>query len=684
MPPLRTAALLHWKRRRSVVAGLTAFGVLVGGPVIAGVTASGDTTPTLLVATSAGAPRAAGRYPATEWTAAGGGDGAHFAPLTEIAPDNVNRLRVAWVYRTGDVSDGLNDTSATSFQATPVMAHGTLYFPTPFSRVVALDAETGAERWVFDPGVDRSSRVREYVTSRGVALWSDARARTGVACAQRVFVATVDARLIAVDAHDGERCASFGSAGEVNLRDGVPNLTPAAGDYKQSSPPAVIGDLVVVGSSIRDNALAGAPSGLVRAFDARTGAQRWHWEPLVSLVTARESGSDSAVHVGAANAWATITVDSARNLVFVPTGSASPDHYGGLRPGDNRHANSVVALDAATGREVWGFQLVHHDLWDYDVASQPALATLVRDGTKVPVLITSSKASNLFVLNRATGEPFFPVEERPVPPSDIAGEFAAPTQPFSVVPRALAPQRLTPDDAWGLTPLDRAWCRERISQLRSDDVYTPPSLQGSVVFPGFVGGMAWGGYAVDSDRGLLVTTVNRLPSVVTLVPRDTADMRKPARSVLSAMGEQRGAPYAAKREILLSPLKLPCSAPPWGTLVGVDLVSGDVRWEVPLGTMRDLAGVPTPAAWGSVALGGPLATASGVVFVGATMDRRLRAFDIENGALLWEAPLPASAQATPMTYRARAGGRQYVVIAAGGHAAMKSAMGDYLVAFALP
>jgi quinoprotein glucose dehydrogenase len=368
----------------------------------------------------------------------------------------------------------------------------------------------------------------------------------------------------------------------------------------------------------------------------------------------------------------------------VPTSSPSPDHYGAFRPGPNRHANSVVALDAHTGTLVWSFQLVHHDLWDYDVAGQPALAELHRDGASVPLVIASSKVGHMFFLHRDSGEPFFPVEERPVPRSDVQGEQASPTQPFPTKPLPLAPQRLEPDDAWGVTPFDKEWCRRRIAQLRSDGVFTPPSLRGTITFPGFIGGMAWGGVAVDNARGIVVTNTNRLAGIVTIVPKETQRQATSAGIQLTSYSEQTGAPYGVRREVLLSPLRLPCNAPPWGTLVAIDMGTGDVRWEIPLGSMSDLTVLADAMDWGSVSLGGPLITASGVVFIGASMDRRLRAFDVETGQLLWSTALPASAQATPMTYRATPGGRQYVVVAAGGHSAMRSTLGDYVMAFALP
>jgi quinoprotein glucose dehydrogenase len=333
---------------------------------------------------------------------------------------------------------------------------------------------------------------------------------------------------------------------------------------------------------------------------------------------------------------------------------------------------------------VWHFQLVHHDLWDYDTAAQPALTTVMRDGVAIPVVIQASKTGAVFVLNRDTGVPLFPVEERAVPASDVAGEHASPTQPFPSMPAAVVPQGMRPSDAWGITPLDRSWCEQRIRSLRSEGIFTPPSTRGSVVFPGFLGGVNWGGVAVDRPRGVAIVNTIRLATVVTLLSPDSVAEDARNAGTDAAVAPQEGAPYGSRREVLRSPLGLPCNAPPWGTLIALDLDNGRVRWEVPLGTMSDFAHVPAPGSWGSPSLGGPLVTAGGLVFIAAAMDHQLRAFDTGTGRMVWEAQLPASAQATPMTYRARRNGRQFIVIAAGGHHMMHTRQGDYLIAYALP
>lgn len=624
-----------------------------------------------------------------EWRTPDGVDGGHFSPLADITPATVGRLEVAWRYRTGDWSTHADGLAGTAFQSTPVMVDGMLFVMTPMSRVIALDAETGEERWSFDPGLDVSDTHHSMVTSRGLSYWSESAGLeavpgtnpTGV-CTRRVVFASYDARLFTLDAETGRPCVDFGRDGRIDLRDGIERIEGRRPTFKHTSPPAIIGDRIVVGSTIYDGHHADAPSGKVRAFDVRTGAHLWSWEPLVGIGGVLDDGQP--IDAGAANTWANITVDEANELLFVPTSSPSPDHYGGLRPGNNEYANSLVALTAERGEVVWHFQMVHHDLWDYDLPAPPALVEIERDGASIEAVVQTTKTGHIFVFDRLTGEPLFPIEERPVPASDVPGEVASPTQPIPTLPVQLHPARLDPEDAWGLTPWDRSACRERIRSHRNEGLYTPPSLRGSIAYPGFIGGMEWGGAAYDPGRGLLVTNTNRLAMVATLIPRDVADtLPPPEDDAKFSIAHQESTPYAVTREPLLSPLGIPCTPPPWGMIHAIDLASGDVAWERPFGMLQDLTKVPTPSSWGSVNLGGPLVT-GGVVFIGASMDRRFRAFDLGTGELLWTDVLPASAQASPMTYRVRPGAPQYVVIAAGGHDGMKSTLGDYVIAYALP
>ena len=590
--------------------------------------------------------------------------GARYSTAAQINRDNVAQLKVAWTYRTGalDVQTDLNHKAA--FENTPILVDGKLFVSTPYDHVVALDPASGRKIWEFDPKLDLTHGYSE-VTSRGVSAWRDTAAKPGAACALRIFIGTLDARLIALDGRNGAVCVDFGAQGQIDLTRDVELRD--VGDYQVTSATSIAGDLVVVGSSIGDNRAVDIERGIVRAFDVRTGKMRWSWDPI-------PWAKDTKPRTGAGNAWSTISVDAERNLVFVPTGSASPDYFGGIRKGENKWANSVVALKASTGEFVWGFQVVHHDLWDYDVASQPTLF-LWKD--KTPAIAITTKMGRVFVLNRLNGIPLIPVEERPVPKSDIPGDEAWPTQPSGI---STIPEGLKPRDAFGTNEEDRKWCEDRIKASRSEGIFTPPSLQGTIVYPGNAGGVNWSSSAFDPQRHLLIMNTNHLAMWVKLIEREKLakayDERKENR-MEGEFARQTGAPYGMYREPFLSPsAQLPCTPPPWGTVEAVDLFSGKKMWDVPLGSYsKDQQS-------GTINFGGPIVTAGGVVFAAAAMDNFIRAFDSETGREIWKFELPASAQATPMSHSI--GGKQYLVVAAGGHGKLGTKQGDYVVAFALP
>jgi len=627
--------------------------------------------------------------PVADWRAYGADiGGTRYSPLTQITPENVHDLEVSWTYHTGDVDRGEETLVGTAFQNTPIVVGDTMYVCSPRNRVIALDAETGEERWVFDAQTDTAGMY--IVTCRGVSHFEDERVAPDAACGERIFMGTLDARLLALDARTGRLCEAFGDGGMVDLSEGIGHRLP--GEYGVTSPPLVLGDLVVTGTLVLDNIRVDAPGGVVRAYDARTGALRWSWDPLPPGQSFIESvdatGETVRYRRGTANAWSILSGDAELGLVYVPTGNTSPDYFGGMREGLDYYSSSIVALSAETGEVKWHFQTVHHDVWDYDVPSQPGLFTFPGEAGPVPAVVQATKMGHLFFLNRETGEPIFPVEERPVPQGGLDGESLSATQPFPTRPAPIHPASFSVDDAWGLTPIDRAQCRRKIESLRSEGIFTPPDISGWVQFPSYFGGSNWGSVALDRDRGLLVVNTSRVASVLRMIPRN--EFEAAHREAIEndepppSWEPQMGTPFAMTRNFLLSDWGIPCSAPPWGTLVGIDIATGELRWEVPLGTTRDLAPVPIALPLGAPNQGGPAVTASGVTFIAAAMDDYLRAFDTETGDELWKGRLPAGGQATPLTYRVDEDGKQFVVIAAGGHALMGTRLGDAVVAFALP
>ncbi len=628
----------------------------------------------LLYAVAALLPCSAGlAEPTADWPVTGGDPGgARFSPLAEIHRGNVKELRVAWTYRHGDFYDGgllpPAENRGTAMETTPIVVDGRLYFTTPMNRVVALDPETGRELWTFDPEIDTARIFANMIINRGVAYW---RGDGQGACSPRVFLATLDARLFALDAATGRPCADFGAGGVVDLTLGIEPLTDPW-EYNVTSPPLVAGDAVVVGSSIADLIRARSPPGDVRAFDARSGRLRWTFHTL-----------ERAADGGLANVWTSMSADLERGLVYLPVSTVGPDFYGVDRPGANLYSDSLVAVRAATGERVWHFQTVHHGLWDYDLAAPPNLVRVTRGGVVRDAVAQATKSGFVFLFDRETGEPLFPIEERPVPASDIPGEQASATQPFPVAPPPLVPQRLDEADLWARDPDHMERCRTRLRELRNEGLFTPPSLRGTLIYPYTGGGANWSGAAWDEASGLLFVPVSNRAHVVQLhalpesnLGSDAVVLHNPLRALYWVLtGRSTGLRYHTERTLFAED-GVPCNAPPWGWLVAVDLAAGTIRWRAPTGERDGVVGLSN--------YGPPLATAGGLVFHAGTRDLRLRAHDAATGEVVASFELPAGLHAGPITYKLSPNAKQFLVIAPGGHIGMKSQLGDWLIAYTLP
>ncbi|HEX9188764.1 MAG TPA: pyrroloquinoline quinone-dependent dehydrogenase [Vicinamibacteria bacterium] len=589
--------------------------------------------------------------------------GMRHSPLAQIDRSNVASLAVAWTFDTGDWSDGSSLPSRSAFEATPLVIDGVLYVPSAFSRLFALDAETGRELWVFDPKVDTSVPRNLYV-NRGVSSWTDGKRRL-------VFLGDVEGRLWGIDAATGRPDPAFGAGGRLDLRPGMADAFPDA-QYGLTSPAAVCGDVVVTGSLVSDAAPRG-PSGDVRGFDARTGKLLWrfHTVPRPGEAGHETWEGESWKDRGGTNAWSFLSVDEGRGLVFLPLTSPSYDFYGGDRRGANLFGNSVVALECATGKRRWHFQTIHHDIWDYDLPAAPVLVTVTRDGKDVPAVAQVTKTGFVFVLHRETGEPLFPVEERPFPKSAIPGEAAHPTQPVPLKPPPFARQRMSREDLTDVTPESRKECEAIVAGARLDtSLYEPLGELDQALFPGLNGGANYGGASFDPGSRLLFVNSMDVGGLFRL------QKRREGASIPYAL-------RARKYEFFTDSKGYPCQKPPWGTLTAIDLDSGEFRWQVRLGELEELTRLGVPKT-GAPNIGGSIVTDGGLVFIAATNDRRFRAFDRDTGRELWSAELPASGFATPMTFLGRKTGRQIVVIAAGGGNKYDQAFGGQLVAFGLP
>ena len=625
--------------------------------------------------------------------------GVRYSPLAQINDSNVNKLQLAWKYQTGDFK-GEDDSGETTAELTPIKVGNRMFICTTHQFLDALDPATGKRLWRFDPQL-KADRTFQHLTCRGVSYYDSANVEANSAsvqknltqasaeCPRKVILPVNDGRLFAVNPDTGKPCSDFGNQGQVDLQANMP--FPYRGGYNPTSPPVVTGSTIVIGGSITDNLSNAEPSGVIRGYDVNTGALRWVFDTGAEDPNQMPGEKGEFVH-NSPNAWAPLAYDAQTDIVYVPTGVGTPDIWGGDRtPLKERYANSMLALDASTGKLVWHFQTTHHDLWDMDVPAQPSLVDLKRpDGTTVPAIYVLTKTGQLFVLNRTNGEAILPVTEKPVPQSvkrgpQTHGEHYAPTQPFS--PLNMGPhENLTDRNMWGATMFDQLMCRVIFHRLNYEGIYTPPSENGTLVFPGNLGVFEWGGMAVDSDRQIAFMNPLGLPFVSRLIP---ADPNRP-RTEKGAGTEQGvqpmyGTPYGVELNAFLSPLGLPCKEPAWMTVAGVDLATHEVVWRKRVGTIRDslpkLMELP-PIKAGVPGLGGLISTGGNLMFIGATQDNYLRAFNASNGELLWQARLPAGGQATPMTYDI--GGKQYVVIMAGGHGSFGTKLGDSLMAYALP
>lgn len=627
--------------------------------------------------------------PAMDWSAWGANDaGTRFSALGEIGLGNVKDLKVAWTARTGELPQSTG--SGAEDQNTPIQIGDSLFVCTAYGTVISYDVDSGTEKWRYVSG----GTVPAWQRCRGVAYYDattaarvtqqpDGSVADPAISPKRVFVPTVDARLIALDAETGKPAANFGDNGIVDLKVGMGEVKP--GYYQQTSTPLVAANLVIVGGRVADNNETGEPPGVVRAFDALTGQLVWAWDPGNEAVT-REPLSPEGYTRGTPNVWSAMTFDPKLGLVYLPTGNATPDFWAGFRTDlDDKYSSSIVAVNVATGRVVWHYQTVHHDLWDFDVPAQPVLYDVPNgDGTTTPAVIAVSKTGMIYMLNRETGAPIADIVEKPVPQGNVPGERYAPTQPYSVGMPMIGNAQLYEKDMWGATPFDQLLCRIEFKGMRHDGVFTPPGLDRALQMPGSLGGMNWGSVSIDPTTNLMFVNDMRLGLANYMIPREQV---KGGSGIEMGVVPQLGTPYGAMRERFLSKLGIPCQAPPYGTLSAVDLKTRQLVWQVPVGTVEDQGpmgikmGLPIPI--GMPTLGPTLTTQSGLVFIAGTQDFYLRAFDSRTGKEVWKARLPVGSQGGPMTYRSPKTGKQYIVVTAGG-ARQSPDRGDYVIAYALP
>ncbi|MEX6505510.1 PQQ-binding-like beta-propeller repeat protein [Jiella sp. M17.18] len=591
-----------------------------------------------------------------------------YAVADEITPQNVKNLQKVWEYHTGDVSDGSGKVPMSVWSATPLFVNNSLYIGTPFYRIISLEPDTGKVKWIFNPHAVLKALTQPDMKNRGVAYWQADNPQKGEACQKIVYIGTMDAKLWAVDADTGKPCQNFGKDGmlDVNRWNTINNKWPLS----LLQPPTVYHDTLFLGWAGKDWADKAAPPGTVFALDARTGKLKWMFNAIPKQYIQT---------TGTSNVWASMSIDPERGLLYIPVSSPSPNFYGGDRKEKLPLGTSVTALDAETGEVVWSRQLVHHDIWDVDTDSPPTLVDIQKDGKTIPALVQSSKQGFLYVLNRVTGEPIYPIEERKVPASDVPGEEASPTQPY-----VAKPKRVIPDNWPGVSTI-ADWvsfgeCSKKAASYRDDGQFTPPSLQGTITWPPTTGGTEWGGGAVDPTDGIYVVNSNHVVQIYKLIPRDQYEQQK-QNGETSGDYAQAGSPYAFHLETFLNWAGMPCWKPPYGTLAAYDLKTGERLWNEPFGQVQKY-GFYMPESWGSVTIGAPVITKSGVIFIGASMDSRVRAIDLKSGKVLWKSLVDAPAVSMPAVYTYK--GREYVTFVVGGNSILLPKVSDQVITYALP
>lgn len=634
-------------------------------------------------------PPAESAASAADWPAYGRTqEGVRYSPLTQINDKNVQQLQVAWQFHTGDHKTA-NDPGEITNEVTPLKVGNMLYLCTPHQILIALDAASGREKWRFDPHL-KSDPTFQHITCRGVS-YHEIKAVQGessapVACSRRIFLPVDDGRLFAIDALTGQRCSSFANNGELNLQHLQPNAYP--GGYEPTSPPIITDKVVIIAGSVTDNLSTREPSGVIRGFDIDSGKLLWVFDPGAKDPNAVPADGQTFV-ANSPNSWAPAAYDAQRDIIYLPMGVSTPDIWGGARNAlQERYASGLLALHASTGKLAWFYQTVHHDLWDMDLPSQPTLADITDEqGKTVPVVYVPAKTGNIFVLNRDTGKPVVPAPETPVPQGPAKGDHLSPTQPFSEL--TFRPKnKLQGRDMWGATMFDQLMCRVMFHKLRYEGPFTPPSEQGTLVFPGDFGMFEWGGISVNTDQQFAIANPMAMPFISKLIPRGPGNPIEPGADGAAGSGSESGVqhmygvPYGVELNPFLSPLGLPCLQPSWGFVSAINLRNHQIIWKKRIGTVRDSAPVPLPFKMGVPMLGGPVTTAGNIFFVAGTLDNYLRAYSVRDGKLLWQARLPAGGQATPMTYEVD--GKQYVVIMAGGHGSFGTSLGDSLIAYKLP